>query len=98
MTHTVHVAEDSRLASLVGVRPLRVNSFHHQAVDELGHGLRAVAHAADGTIEAVEAPGPRFILGVQWHAEGLIHAPRHFALFEALVAAAAGAEPALRAA
>jgi putative glutamine amidotransferase len=97
MTHTVHVAEDSRLAALVGIRPLRVNSFHHQAVDELGRGLRAVARAADGTIEAIEGAGPRLVLGVQWHAEGLVHEPRHLALFSALVAAA-GAEPALRAA
>jgi putative glutamine amidotransferase len=96
-THTVHVEEGSRLATLVGVRPLRVNSFHHQAVDVLGHGLRAVARAADGTVEAVEAPGPRLVLGVQWHAEGLVHQPRHRALFEAIVVAA-GAEPALRAA
>jgi putative glutamine amidotransferase len=97
-THSVHVEEGSRLAALVGVRPLRVNSFHHQAVDRLGRGLRAVARAADGTIEAVEAPGSHFVLGVQWHAEGLVHQPRHFSLFAALVAAAAGAEQALRAA
>jgi putative glutamine amidotransferase len=96
-THTVHVEEGSRLAALVGTRPLRVNSFHHQATDVLGRGLRAVAHAADGTIEAIEAPGAAFVLGVQWHAEGLVHQPRHRVLFEALVAAA-GAEPALRAA
>jgi putative glutamine amidotransferase len=96
-THTVHVAEGSRLATLVGVRPLRVNSFHHQAVAVLGAGLRAVAHAADGTIEALEAPGSRFVVAVQWHVEGLVGEPRHRALFEALVVAA-GAEPALRAA
>ncbi len=96
-THTVHVDDGSRLAGLVGVRPLRVNSFHHQAVDALGRGLRAVARAADGTVEAVEAPGARFVLAVQWHAEGLVRHPRHRALFDALVVAA-GAEPALRAA
>jgi putative glutamine amidotransferase len=96
-THGVHVVEGSRLATLVGVRPLRVNSFHHQAIAVLGAGLRAVAHAADGTIEAVEAPGSRFVVAVQWHAEGLVGEPRHRALFEALVVAA-GAEPALRAA
>src|SRR5690349_1081864 len=96
-THTVHVAGGSRLATLVGVRPLRVNSFHHQAVAVLGAGLRAVAHAADGTIEALEAPGARFVVAVQWHAEGLVGEPRQRALFEALVVAA-GAEPALRAA
>jgi putative glutamine amidotransferase len=97
-THTVHVEDGSRLAALVGGRPLRVNSFHHQAVDRLGRGLRAVAHAADGTIEAVEAAGGRFVLGVQWHAEGLVHEPRHRVLFEALVAAAGGAVAELRAA
>jgi putative glutamine amidotransferase len=96
-THSVVVESGTRLAQLVGTRPLRVNSFHHQAVDVLGRGLRAVAHAADGTIEAVEAPGARFLLGVQWHAEGLASQPRHQVLFEALVAAAAAA-PALRAA
>src|SRR3954468_21187187 len=97
-THTVHVEDGSRLASLVGMRPLRVNSFHHQAVDVLGRGLRAVARAADGTIEAVEAAGGGFVLGVQWHVEGLVQEPRHFVLFEALVAVASGAAPALRAA
>jgi putative glutamine amidotransferase len=96
-THTVHVEDGSRLAALVGLRPLRVNSFHHQAVDVLGRGLRAVAHAADGTVEAVEAPGAGFVLGVQWHVEGLVAVPRHRALFEALVVAA-GAAPVLRAA
>jgi putative glutamine amidotransferase len=87
-THTVHVDAGTRLARMVGITPLRVNSFHHQAVDTLGHGLVAVARAADGTIEAIEAPGARFMLGVQWHAEGLLAAPRHRALFEALVVAA----------
>jgi putative glutamine amidotransferase len=96
-THTVYVDAGTRLARLVGGRPLRVNSFHHQAVDVLGRGLQAVAHAADGTIEAIEAPGAPFLLGVQWHVEGLVTQPRHRVLFEALVTAC-GAESALRAA
>jgi putative glutamine amidotransferase len=95
-THSVHVEPGTRIAQLVGTRPLRVNSFHHQAVDELGDGLLAVAHSADGTIEAIEAPGPGFVLGVQWHAEGLAEVPRHRALFEALVAAAAAPARSLR--
>ncbi len=52
-----------------------VPTRHHQAVDLLGDGLRAVAWEQDGTIEAVEA-GPSaldgfsgFVLGVQWHPE-----------------------------
>ena len=96
-THTVHVEPGSRLAGLVGADVLRVNSFHHQAVELLGDGLEAVARAADGTVEAVEAPGVRFVVGVQWHVEGLVSVPRHRALFDGLVAAAVGA-PTLRAA
>jgi putative glutamine amidotransferase len=46
-----------------------VPTFHHQAVDRLGAGLLASAHASDGTVEAVELPGPPWVLGVQWHPE-----------------------------
>jgi putative glutamine amidotransferase len=87
-THTVHIESGSRLAVVVGAGRLRVNSFHHQAVDVLGSGLRAVARSADGIVEAIEAPGARLVLGVQWHAEGLIAQPRHRALFAELVSAA----------
>jgi len=96
-THTVHVEPGTRLAGLVGCEVLRVNSFHHQAVERLGRALDAVAHAPDGTVEAIEARGPRFVVCVQWHAEGLASLPRHRALFEGLVASAVGA-PTLRAA
>jgi putative glutamine amidotransferase len=88
-THTVHIESGTRLERLLGADLLRVNSFHHQAVERLGRGLRTAAYAADGTIEAIEAAGARFVLGVQWHAEGLVDQPRHRALFEALVSAAA---------
>jgi putative glutamine amidotransferase len=89
-THTVDVAAGSRLATIVGAGELHVNSFHHQAVAELGDGLRAVAWAPDGVIEGIEAAGDAFYLGVQWHVETLVDRPRHAALFDALVAAAAG--------
>ncbi len=47
---------------------LSVNCHHHQSVDS-HPGYDAVAHAADGTLEAMEAPGDRFCVGVQWHPE-----------------------------
>jgi putative glutamine amidotransferase len=74
----------------VGEEELDVNSFHHQAVDRLGRGLRAVAWAPDGVIEGIEGTGLVLYLGVQWHVETLVHRPRHARLFDALVAAAAG--------
>jgi putative glutamine amidotransferase len=85
-THTVRVEEGSQLAAIVGTGELDVNSFHHQAADELGDGLRAVAWAPDGLVEGIEGDG--FFLGVQWHAETLVQLPRHLRLFEALVDAA----------
>jgi len=90
-THPVRVAGDARLARVLGMDDLWVNSFHHQAVDRLGSGLRAVAWAPDGTVEGIEDPGERFVLGVQWHAETLDRGPVHPRLFEALVAAASDA-------
>jgi putative glutamine amidotransferase len=85
-THHVETAPHSRLRETLGGPRLEVNSFHHQAVRTLGDDLTATAWAGDGTIEAIEDPGERLVLGVQWHAEGLqAHAP----LFEALIDAAA---------
>jgi putative glutamine amidotransferase len=79
----VDVLPGSRLAALVGER-LSVHCHHHQAV--LEHpGFAAVAHAPDGTAEAIEAPDGRFCVGVQWHPEMAHDA----GLFHALVAAAA---------
>lgn len=57
----------TRLAGLIGDR-LSVNCHHHQSV-RTHPGYDAVAHAADGTLEAMEAPGDRFSIGVQWHPE-----------------------------
>jgi putative glutamine amidotransferase len=57
----------SRLAGLVGDE-LAVNCHHHQSV-RTHPGYVAVAHAGDGTLEAMEAQGDRFCVGVQWHPE-----------------------------
>ncbi|MGX1547008.1 gamma-glutamyl-gamma-aminobutyrate hydrolase family protein [Streptomyces adustus] len=47
-----------------------VPTYHHQAVDRLGTDLVASAHAADGTVEAIELPASAgWVLGVQWHPE-----------------------------
>lgn len=86
--HSVEVLGDSLLARLTGKTELEVNSFHHQAVDRLGRGLRAVAWAPDGTVEAIEAPRRAFCLGVQWHAETIVGRREQAALFKGLVEAA----------
>lgn len=92
VTHGVTIAADSLLSRTMKRRRARVNSFHHQAVNRLGSGLRAVAWASDGVIEGVEAPGRDFLIGVQWHVECLVDRPEHATLFTALVEAAAAFE------
>jgi putative glutamine amidotransferase len=88
--HAVRIAPRTRASRVLKTRATQVNSFHHQAVDELGEGLVAVAWAPDGTIEAIEDRRHPFLLAVQWHAETLVDTPSQLALFRALVEAASG--------
>jgi len=69
--HALLPVAGSRLGELLGDAPLEVNSRHHQAVAEPGAGMRVSARAPDGVVEAIEAPGERFAIGVQWHPEEL---------------------------
>ncbi|MGW4288735.1 gamma-glutamyl-gamma-aminobutyrate hydrolase family protein [Streptomyces sp. NPDC004673] len=67
--HPVHPVPGTLYAA---VQPdgTSVPTYHHQAVDRLAPGLIPSAHAADGTIEAVELPSAQgWVLGVQWHPE-----------------------------
>ena len=74
----------TRVAGLVG-GALSVTCHHHQSVRS-HPGYVAAAHAADGTLEAMEQPGDRFSLGVQWHPE----TAADVGLLAGLVRAAAG--------
>jgi putative glutamine amidotransferase len=85
--HEIRVEPDSALGRVVGSERVTVNSYHHQAARKLGRGLRAVAHADDGVVEAIELNGPDFVVGVQWHAE-CMEAPEQLALFDAFTQAA----------
>jgi putative glutamine amidotransferase len=71
--HTVEVDATSRLSKIVGAGSLEVVSWHHQAVDRLGDGLRVVARSSDGLPEAVEPEDERWIVAVQWHPELSAH-------------------------
>jgi gamma-glutamyl-gamma-aminobutyrate hydrolase PuuD len=79
----------STVRRLLGDR-LEVPCCHHQAVDRVGRGLVVTARSEDGVVEALELPGRRFVVGVQWHPEEA----RDLRLFEALVAAASAGAPA----
>lgn len=84
LAHSLEQVGESPLSRLFEPR-LRVNSYHHQGLKELAPGLREVALAPDGLVEAVVLEGHPFFLGVQWHPELL---PQQWAIFRALIGAA----------
>lgn len=87
--HGVALAADSQLATIYGTESIGVNSFHHQAIRETARDLVPIGWSEDGLVEAVALPAKRFVLGVQWHPEIMVH--RHSVQlepFRALVDAA----------
>ena len=75
-SHPVTCVAGSAVGGVYGAETM-VNSFHHQAIGDLGDGVLATAMATDGTVEAIEIEGARAI-GVQWHPEMLKEPDRIF--------------------
>ena len=86
-SHSIVLEDESLLHHILGSTALEVNSAHHQAVDRLAPGLRALATAPDGIVEAVQLTDRGFFLGVQWHPERIFDRAEQRALFEAFVEA-----------
>ncbi len=87
-THDVELEGGTRTREILGTSRPRVNSWHHQAVRDVGRGLVVASRSPDGLIEGVESPRHRFAIGVQWHPERMRDDRRQQALFRALVSAA----------
>jgi putative glutamine amidotransferase len=88
LAHSLILVENSRLAEILGVTEIRTNSFHHQAVKDVGENLCVSTRAPDGIIEGLEAAKKHpFFLAVQSHPEELWHTTeRHWAkLFQAFI-------------
>jgi putative glutamine amidotransferase len=87
--HDIIIDGGTRLASIVGgTRETNVNSSHHQAIRNLGEGLRAAAHAPDGLVEGIEDPRHPFYVGVQWHPEDMSGEESATSIFGAFIDAA----------
>jgi putative glutamine amidotransferase len=81
----VEVETSSILGSLVGEKISNAALYHHQAIDELGKGLKITAKTEDGIVEAVELADHPFGVAVQWHPEQTLDDLR---IFEGLIEAA----------
>jgi gamma-glutamyl-gamma-aminobutyrate hydrolase PuuD len=80
--HAITTAAGSRLKSILGVDNHVVNSRHHQCVGRVASALVVTARSPDNVVEALELPGKRFVLAVQWHPEERTDGPDS-KLFEA---------------
>src|SRR5688572_12870410 len=83
--HDIKMDTDSLLGRAIGKNEFSVNTYHKQAVNRLGKGLRIIATAPDGVVEAFEDPTMPCFVAVQWHPERLIDEPEHLAPFKLLV-------------
>jgi gamma-glutamyl-gamma-aminobutyrate hydrolase PuuD len=89
--HPIDIEPGSLLAGALGATRAEVNSFHHQALDRVGDGLRVTATAPDGVVEAVELEGAP-VLAVQWELQEEWRLDRRFlGVFEWFVTAASRA-------
>ena len=89
LTHSIQIEDKTLLRNIFKRKEVWVNGKHHQAIRDLAPCFAVSARAQDGVIEAVEDRSKRFIIGVQWHPEGMwnhdIYSKR---LFKAFVLAA----------
>ncbi len=86
--HPVQIEPGSSLAKLLGATHATVYSNHHQAVKDVGKGLKVIAHSEDGVNEALERTDGGFGLFVQWHPEQMADRLHRDAIYGALVRAA----------
>ncbi len=86
--HPVRAREGTKLAEVVGLDPVQTVSRHHQALRTVPPPWIVSALDDENLTEAIEHPGRRFALGVQWHPELSPGEPAHDALFGALISAA----------
>ncbi|MHB8174194.1 MAG: gamma-glutamyl-gamma-aminobutyrate hydrolase family protein [Nitrospirota bacterium] len=83
--HMVTLARGSALKEIIGAERMSVNSYHHQAVKTVAPELYASAVSDDGLVEAIELPGGKFVVGVQWHPERMQEEESSRRLFEAFI-------------
>jgi putative glutamine amidotransferase len=67
--HDIAVDKSSMLYEIIGLERLSVKSYHHQAVKDIGSGLKKCAESGDKIVEGIESSKSQFTLGIQWHPE-----------------------------
>jgi putative glutamine amidotransferase len=87
LAHSISLEAGCHLSKSGYSTGTRVNSLHHQGIQELGKNLKPIAFSADGLVEAIELTGHRFGLAVQWHPEWLTDQQPARSLFNSFIEA-----------
>lgn len=84
--HEIMIEPGTVLERAIGKRQISANTYHKQAVKQVGRGLRVTAMSDDGIIEGLEDPTMPLFAAVQWHPERLAQSEaEHLAPFVLLV-------------
>lgn len=95
--HALEVVPGSLMERVYGEGEIRVNSFHHMAIDEVAPGFQVTARCPDGVIEAIEsAQSDWFALGTQFHPESDSASALDLRIFEEFIVGVGGEVPAIR--
>lgn len=85
-THTIKIKSNSKLIDIYKKDTILVNSFHHQAVNNLDNNMLISATSNDNIIEAIEHRTNKFAIGVQWHPETMLEKyNEHLELFKQFI-------------
>lgn len=68
LSHKVKIC-DEKIEKIFQGKEFYVNTFHHQAIKNLGKDLLPMAYSDDGLIEGIYSPKYKFLVAVQWHPE-----------------------------
>ena len=71
--HNNTIIKGTPLYDLLAVEKLQVNSYHHQAIQELSPLLKEMAFSEDGLIEVIYQPDKKYLWAIQWHPEYMMH-------------------------
>lgn len=95
--HTLEIVPDSIMDRVFGDGELRVNSWHHMAIDEVADGFEVTARCPDGIVEAIESRMPDwFAMGTQFHPEASTASALDLRVFEEFLMGAKEYAPAVR--
>ncbi len=73
--HAVNLQADTVVPRAMGGTDMRVNTHHHQGLDQVADPLVEIGWSEDGVLEAVVSSAHSFVIAVQWHPEAMV--PMH---------------------